>query len=1007
MKKETSIIQALNEGKWLNISYKHSEKETTYFWMCITDIDFANKKLIGDIFNDKKSYDSLVNISISFDKIISAEVLDFTSYEVPAILEQKIQHEKQDWLNFSFFNNNVLRYYSECNILDNDPFQKEYCLVPEIDLGVLKKRKKYLLNDEQVKYILERIYRYDINGENQTSYDLCISVLSIDQGDKKFLVCYHDLTFNPTKKMLVLHPILRFNKSFLIENRKHSLFNYVGMDVDKFINDFENNFFESIEIIRSNLRPGEVINNRPDIFILERDCTVDLTSVYESIEERYFNGELSVPLKAFFSENTRRNYQQRKVPKIVVLDRRVNINQMRVIYNAMKHPVTYVQGPPGTGKTQTIVNVILSAFFDNKIILVTSSNNKPVDGIVEKLALKFNDRKIIFPYLRIGNNAEVAIATLRIRSLYERLTQSEIVKTFTKFDDSQFKVDNDSLLELLLKQEKHEEIVQYLESSSILERKITENKKFISYNLRQRIAQLKKELAANPEVSNKDIYPLFKPISESHILQEYLFNKSVNCLKKLLSDESKELINICYVEDEEERVIQFNRWCQQNANMEILSAIFPVILTTNISAKKLGKPAYLFDLVIMDESGQSNPAHALIPISKAKALLMVGDPNQLKPVVILENSVNDMLMDKYAIPERYDYKNYSILEIMLNCDSISKYILLKYHYRCAKKIINFSNQRYYNSSLDLSNISVEGDLVFLNIHNKNIFEKNSAFEEAVGIINYIKQNKLTDVYIVTPFVNQQNLINRLLKEHSLDKDISCGTIHSVQGAEKDTIIFSTAISYKTYRQTYQWLKDNFEIINVGLTRAKNKFVIAGDLAIINKLSDKDDDLYNLVQYMISNGTIVVPKNNSVKIEYGYSNNSKNEAEFYKTISHFCSVYSSFEVKKNVSFKEIFADDETLSKENKEFDIVLYYKMGIGQLAPKVVIELCGGEHFGDQSRRASDRRKIEICNKKKIKFIMVDNSFIKSYEYIKDLIIGSKNKVATQMSLFDLEEDKI
>lgn len=56
---------------------------------------------------------------------------------------------------------------------------------------------------------------------------------------------------------------------------------------------------------------------------------------------------------------------------------------MRVLYNSMTQPVTYVQGPPGTGKTQTILNVILCGFVANKTMLITSANNTPIDGIIK------------------------------------------------------------------------------------------------------------------------------------------------------------------------------------------------------------------------------------------------------------------------------------------------------------------------------------------------------------------------------------------------------------------------------------------------------------------------------------------------------------------------------------------------------------------------------------------------------------------------------------------------
>jgi superfamily I DNA and/or RNA helicase len=185
----------------------------------------------------------------------------------------------------------------------------------------------------------------------------------------------------------------------------------------------------------------------------------------------------------------------------------------------------------------------------------------------------------------------------------------------------------------------------------------------------------------------------------------------------------------------------------------------------------------------MDEAGQCNVATALIPIARASSLLLVGDPNQLKPVITLEDHTNRELMDKYNVPEKYNYKKHSILDVMLENDNISKYILLKYHYRCGKKIINFSNQRYYNNSLNLASVSGIGELELIDVKNKNVKQKNEAYEEASGIVDYIERNKLTDVFVITPFVNQKELITNLLKQKNIN-GVGCGTVHSAQGAEK-------------------------------------------------------------------------------------------------------------------------------------------------------------------------------------------------------------------------------
>ena len=998
-----TLSKAIKEGKWLDIQYKNTNDNLTHYWIAIIDIEIKSKKLIVNMFNDKKSLNS-VNGAIYFDNIQSARIIEFSDYEVPIELIEKIENnlEKLKWLDYDRFNNNILHYYNECNFLDNDPYQKEYMLIPGIDRHELRKQKQFVLNEEQMKILIDKIYRYDINNNTETKRDLCISVCSIDRGDKKYVVCYYGVFFNPYSKTLVVKENLKFNKSFLIDGRKHSLFNYVNMDVDTFISKFVSNYREMTDIIKTNLKKGEIINDRPDMFLLEREYVVDLTPTFEKIEERYINNQLNIPMKSFFGNISKKNYIRRKEPTIAIYDENININQMSVVYNAMKYPVTYVQGPPGTGKTQTILNVLMSALFDNKTVLVCSSNNKPVDGIIDKLNFHYYDDEILFPFLRLGKLSDVIEATFRIRTLYEM----QIDKVVKEHLINKIKVDadtaNEELIGLLEKQERKTTIEEYIISSNKLMEELQDSTSSVVSNLKKRIQDLKEQLNDYPEITNKDITNLVKPVKDNKKLLQFLYYKSLSYVLKLREPKYKELIDLCYIEDEEERALEFNKWISISKNMKMLNNAFPFIFSTNISSVRLGDPGYVFDLVVMDEAGQCNIAHALIPISKAQSLLLVGDPNQLKPVIILEDSVNEDLLQKYGVSESYSYKGNSILDVMRFHDNISKYILLKYHYRCGKKIIDFSNRRYYNSSLDLSYLKDEGELEFLSVENENIFDRNSAYEEANAIVNYIKKNEMNDVSIITPFVNQKKLIDRLLIENGIN-NISCGTIHSLQGAEKNTIIFSTALSYKTSKSTYEWVKNNFELINVGVTRAKKKLIISSDKSVLDILSDKKDDLYNLINYAINDGKVSVDPSETCSIQIGKSNGSKNEDEFYKTISHFCSINSSFEVKRNVSFKTIFSDDDELSQSNKEFDIVIYERRW-GKIIPKIVIELNGGEHFGNRSRQVSDQHKMKVCKQKHLKFIMIDNSFIKSYEYIRDLIIGSKNKKMTQMSLLELDE---
>ena len=59
-------------------------------------IDFYRKKLYVSIFNDKKSMD-VFDTWIYFENIQSADVIDFSSYDVPDDLISKIEKRQQEF----------------------------------------------------------------------------------------------------------------------------------------------------------------------------------------------------------------------------------------------------------------------------------------------------------------------------------------------------------------------------------------------------------------------------------------------------------------------------------------------------------------------------------------------------------------------------------------------------------------------------------------------------------------------------------------------------------------------------------------------------------------------------------------------------------------------------------------------------------------------------------------------------------------------------------------------
>ena len=273
----------------------------------------------------------------------------------------------------------------------------------------------------------------------------------------------------------------------------------------------------------------------------------------------------------------------------------------------------------------------------------------------------------------------------------------------------------------------------------------------------------------------------------------------------------------------------------------------------------------------------------------------------------------------------------------------------------------------------------------MDVNNVNQKRKNSAIEEAVEIIKYIKDNKVSDAFIITPFRNQEEVISYYLQaakeKGDVDPSINCGTIHKIQGRENNTIIISTSISRNTTGKTYDWVKNNSELINVGVTRARERLVVVTDKRAIDILSRKDDDLYALIDYVQKNGISKVSESMASKFTIGFSNNSVFEDEFYQTMSHYCTVQGT-RFERNVKVTDVFPEEINNPAVNKkEFDGVMY----VGK-TPKVIFEINGAEHFKNKKRIESDKLKMHLAKIKDLKLILVPNQYVKHYEFIRELL---------------------
>lgn len=135
-------------------------------------------------------------------------------------------------------------------------------------------------------------------------------------------------------------------------------------------------------------------------------------------------------------------------------------------------------------------------------------------------------------------------------------------------------------------------------------------------------------------------------------------------------------------------------------NSEEFTREYPVVLSTTYSIKGTLSIDHIYDYLIVDEASQVDLATGVLAFSCARNIVIVGDLKQL-PNVLTEDDIrtSDAIWQKYSLDERYRFSTHSLLSSALEIWQDAPVTLLREHYRCHPKIINFCNQKFYHGQL--------------------------------------------------------------------------------------------------------------------------------------------------------------------------------------------------------------------------------------------------------------------------------------------------------------------
>ena len=361
---------------------------------------------------------------------------------------------------------------------------------------------------------------------------------------------------------------------------------------------------------------------------------------------------------------------------------------------------------------------------------------------------------------------------------------------------------------------------------------------------------------------------------ENEILKEldditaYLNNTSNHLLDNLTNDSMKFLKN--YLANKYEKNTYRQLFTSEDflKNPYDILNEYPVILSTTFSSRDSLNDNVVYDYVIMDEASQVDIATGALAMSCAKNMVIVGDTNQLPNVVDKHTEIRaDVIFNQYNLSKGYRFTNsflQSVLEVMPNVTQT----MLREHYRCHPKIIEFCNQKFYRGNLIImTEDHGEKDVLKVIKTVKGNHSRNHFSQRQIDIIkNEIIPNDITnkkETGIIAPYNNQV----QSLKEQ-ID-GIEQATVHKFQGKEKDTIIISTVEDEIT-----DFVDDPY-LLNVAVSRAKKKLI----LVVTGNEQNKERNIMDLIDYIQYNNFEVVESNVYSIFDYLYKQYTKERKLF--------------------------------------------------------------------------------------------------------------------------------
>lgn len=286
----------------------------------------------------------------------------------------------------------------------------------------------------------------------------------------------------------------------------------------------------------------------------------------------------------------------------------------------------------------------------------------------------------------------------------------------------------------------------------------------------------------------------------------------------------------------------------------LVAHFLPCWAVTSLSARgKIPFEPGFFDLLVIDEASQCDIASALPLLYRAKQVVVLGDPKQLSHISGLQRGKDQQLLEKYELVRDYApwaYSYNSLFDLASGFASKEDIVGLRDHHRSHADIIEFSNRFFYEGRLRVATsyerlkrpqangpgvrwIHVAGNVqrpatgsavntaeaqVVINTLRHLVLEQD--YKGSIGVVSPFNAHA---IYIRDQVNKDSNLASRLMQH-----DFLVETVHKFQGDERDIMIFSPVISQGITPGALSFLRNNGNLFNVAITRARAMLIVTGD-----------------------------------------------------------------------------------------------------------------------------------------------------------------------------------